>query len=75
MSEWLKDNKIPEYIEKHIETFDKESAIDFGVDDYEHVNEFYIGEHYSGQAKDCLLELVFAMSECEEIKNFNKSDS
>ena len=48
----------------------KSGPIDFGVKDYIQVNEYYIDEHYTGIAKDCLLELKEAMN----VGNYDHSD-
>lgn len=52
----------------------KSSHIDFGTDGYDQVNEYYIEDHYQGEAAQFLIELKEAMNGCDQIQNFDKSD-
>ena len=44
------------------------------VQDYIQVNDYWINENYSGEAKKCLNELKLAMNGCKEIQNHDNSD-
>ena len=50
----------------------KEGKIEF-IDKY--VNEYHLDSTHTGEALEFLKELINAMNNCEEIQNFDKSDS